>query len=133
MAVGGAVAGVGNGNRNLVITGIHIGAFIMGAAGATTPTLLQWGIGVGSTAVSLATADSSTAGTRAYRRVALGTQSFAVGAAIGSNVPDLDHQFMSPLVCEAGTFIAVILKIPVGTATASQIIRGTCTIDGYYE
>ena len=121
------------GNRNLVITGVHIGAFNTGAAVATTPTLLQWAIGVGSTAVSLATTDSATAGTRAPRKIAIGSQSFPIGAVIGANVNDLDVQFNSPLVAEAGTFVHVILKMPVGTATASQVVRGTCSINGYWE
>jgi hypothetical protein len=45
----------------------------MGAAVATTPTLLQWGIAYDGTAVSLATADA--ASTKAPRRVPLGCQS----------------------------------------------------------
>jgi hypothetical protein len=34
---------------------------------------------------------------------------------------------------ESGRFLHVILAVPVGTATASQVIRGTVTIDGYFE
>ena len=127
------VSAANGGNRNLVVTGVHIGCFNMGAAVATTPTLLQWAVGVGSTAVSLATADSATAGTRAPRKLAIGSQSLPIAAAIGANVPDLDIQFNSPLYVEAGTFFHIILKMPVGTATASQIIRGTCSINGFYE
>ena len=32
-----------------------------------------------------------------------------------------------------GRFLHVILKCPIGTATATQIIRGTVVIDGYFE
>ena len=127
------VAAVGAGNNNLVITGVHLETYNMGAVVATTPTLLQWSLGIGSTAVSLATADSATAGTRAPRRVNLGTQSLPVGAVVGANTTGIDMQFNTPLYVEAGTFLHVILKMPVGTATASQIIRGTATIEGYYE
>ncbi len=66
-----------------MIQGVRIEAFNMGAASATTPTLLQWALGVGSTGVSLATADSLTAGTRAPRRISLGIQSIPIGTAIG--------------------------------------------------
>jgi hypothetical protein len=126
-------ASVAGGNRNLVIRGIRIETMNTGAAVATTPTILQWGIAVGSTAVSLATADSATAGTRAPRRTTLGLQSFAVGAAIGTVAAPVDVNLDAPLYVAAGSFVHVILKMPVGTATGSQIIRGTVMINGYYE
>ena len=126
-------AAAAGGNRNLVIRGVRIEAFNMGAASATTPTLLQWALGVGSTGVSLATADSLTAGTRAPRRIALGVQSIPIGTAIGGNVAPIDVNLDAPLYVAAGTFLHVILRMPVGTATAAQIIRGTVLINGYYE
>jgi hypothetical protein len=127
------VAAAGGGNRNLVIRGVRIETFNMGAASAATPTLLQWALGVGSTAVSLATADSNTAGTRAPRRIPLGVQSIPVGTAIGGNVAPIDVNLDAPLYVAAGTFVHVILRMPVGTATASQIIRGLAMINGYFE
>lgn len=119
--------------KNLVIRGIRIETMNIGAAVATTSTVLQWGLGVGSTAVSLATTDSATAGTRAPRRITLGVQSFAIGAAIGSVANPVDVNLDAPLYVAAGTFVHVILKMPIGTATASQIIRGTVMINGYWE
>lgn len=119
--------------KNLVVRGIHIETFNMGAAVATTTTTLQWGLGIGSTAVSLATADSASAGTRAPRRLALGAQSLPVAAAIGATATPVDVKFTSPLYVAAGTFIHVILKMPVGTATASQIVRGVVAIDATFE
>ncbi len=126
-------AAAASANKNLFITGIRIEAVNTGAAVATTATLLQWGLAVGGTAVSLATADSATAGTRAARRIALGFQSFPIGAAIGATATPIDRSFQTPLVAEAGTFVHVILKLPLGTATASQIVRGTCLIEGFFE
>lgn len=120
-------------NKNLVVRGVRIETFNMGAVVATTPHLLQWGLGVGSTAVSLATADSATAGTRAPRRITLGVQSLAVGTPIGGVAAPLDINLDAPLYVAAGTFFHVILKMPVATATASQIIRGTVMINGYFE
>ena len=38
-----------------------------------------------------------------------------------------------PLVVESGRFFHVILQVPVGTATASQIIRGVVQVTGRYE
>lgn len=127
------LAAAAGGNRNLVIRGIRIETYNMGAASATTPTLLQWALGVGATAVSLATADSVTAGTRAPRRIPLGTQSIPIGTAIGGNVTPIDVNLDAPLYVAAGTFVHVILRMPVGTATASQIIRGLAMINGYFE
>jgi hypothetical protein len=120
-------------NKNLYIRGIRIETFNMGAAVATTPHLLQWALGVGSSAVSLATADSATAGTRAPRRIPLGVQSLPVAAAIGAAATPIDVNFDAPVMVEAGTFAHIILKMPVATATGSQIIRGTATINGYWE
>lgn len=127
-----AASSVG-GNKNLVIRGIKIDTYNTGAAVATTATVLEWGLGVGSTAVSLATTDSATAGTRAPRKITLGVQSFAVGSAIGAVANTIDVNLDAPLYVEAGTFVHIILQMPVGTATASQVIRGTVTINGYFE
>ncbi len=117
-----------------VVTGIAISACNTGAAVATTATSLEWSMGVGSTAVSLATADAIAATpTSAPRRVPLGKQSFAIGAAIEACTTDVVRQFISPIPVESGRFLHVILAVPVGTATASQVIRGTVTVDGYFE
>lgn len=122
-----------NPGRNLVVKRIYISTFNSGAAVATTGTLLQWSVGVGSTAVSLATADSATTGARGYRRVNLENQCFEVGDPIGKCLSTVDVAFEVPLVVEAGTYFAVILKMPIGTATGSQIIRGTVGVNGYFE
>ena len=120
-----------NQGRTLVVHGINISTFNMGAVVAITPTLLQWGIAYDGTAVALGTAD--TAVSKAPRRVPLGCQSLPVGLAVGGNVPDLRVDFRQPLSVNAGNYLHVILKIPVGTATASQIVRGVVTINATWE
>ncbi len=102
--------------------GVKIDAYNMGAAVATTATLLEWALGFNSSAVSLATAN--------IIRRHVGVQSFAVGAAIGAKADSIDLNFVTPEVVESGRFLHVILKMPVGTATASQIIRGIVTLKG---
>lgn len=119
--------------KNLIIRGVRIETVNTGAAVATTATLLQWGIGVGSTGVSLATAESATAGGRAPRRLTLGLQVFPISAAIGTVATPIDINLDAPVVVEPGTYFHVILKMPLGTATASQVVRGTCFINGYFE
>ena len=120
-----------NQGRTLVVHGINISTFNMGAAVATTPTLLQWGIAYDGTTVSLTTPDG--ASTKAPRRVPLGCQSLPVGLAVGGNVPDLSVDFRQPLSVNAGNYLHVILKMPVATATASQIVRGVVAINATWE
>lgn len=101
---------------------------------ATTATTLEWSLGVNSTAVSLATADAIAATpTSAPRRLSLGRQSFAIGAAAEFCTTDVVRTFASPISVESGRFIHIILQMPVGTATATEIFRGTVTVDGYWE
>lgn len=110
-----------------VCTGVDIDVWNTGAAVATTPTLMVWGLGVDQSAVSLATAG--------IQRVALGVNSLPIGAAIGAPADrrisaDFTH---SPLVTNPSRFMTVILRMPVGTATASQVVQGLVTVKGYYE
>ncbi len=120
--------------KNLIITGVKIDTFNTVVAVATTATLLQWSIAVGGTAVTLATVDSVTIGTRAARRLNLGTQSMIIATPVGGMAtPTIDAKFTTPLMVEAGTYCHIILKMPIATATATEIIRGTCFINGYFE
>ncbi len=121
-----------NPGRSLVITGIDIDSWNSVAAVATSATVLQWALGVGSSALSLATADAAT--TRAPRRYVLGQQSFPVGAAVGQGADRPIHlTFETPLVAEPGTYVHVILKVPLGTATGTEIFRGTVGIRSYWQ
>jgi hypothetical protein len=80
------------------------------------------------------TADSTTAGTRAARRLPLGIQTMPIGTAVGGMAnPTIDGRLSTPLMVEAGTFCHIILKMPISTATATQIIRGFVMINGYFE
>ncbi len=120
----------------LFITGVSISAMVTGAAIATTPTILDWSLGLNSSAVSLATADGAT--TWAPRRIPLGMQGFPLTAptgpaGIGDAAPEINRVFPTPLVVDSGRYCHVIVSVPVGTATASQVIRGTVMINGYFE
>lgn len=104
--------------KRLRVRGMIVDAWVMGAASATTPTLLQWGLGRG-TAASLA---------NNQYRVPCGAQTIPVGTAIGGMADRrVDCEF-DPFIVESGQFLQVILRVPVGSATASQIVRGVCTI-----
>jgi hypothetical protein len=116
--------------RQLYITGVSIDTFNTVVAVATTATVLQWAIGIGSTAVSLATADG--AATKAPRRMPLGVQSFPVAAAVGAVDSPIVANF-EPLCVNAGEFVHIILKVPIGTATATEIFRGTVRVESYWQ
>jgi hypothetical protein len=107
-----------------VCTGIVIDTLNTGAAVATTATWLQWFLGIDGTAVTLASANY---------RVSLGSQQFPIAAAIGAQANVIRETFQAPYVTNSGRFFHVGLKMPLGTATASQIIRGTVRVEGYFE
>lgn len=117
--------------RNLVIRGVWLDTFNAVVAVATTPTVLEWSLGVGSTGVSLATAEA--AATRAPRRLALGCQSFLVGALAGAPAERVDINLDAPVVVEPGTYVHVILRVPYGTATATELFRGQVGFNCYWE
>jgi len=108
---------------------VTIAAWNMVAAVATTATNLQWGLAFNSSAVSLATAAPYTP-----MRKAIGDMFAPITTTLSG------HTFTgSPVTWEGtepifpGRFFHVILKIPVGTATATEIIRGTCVVDGGFD
>jgi hypothetical protein len=109
----------------LSITDVTIDTVNTGAAVATTPTVLTWGLQTNATAVSLATAGSN--------RMHVGIQSLPIGAVIGATTNQIQKDFMTPLVVSSGRFVCIILRMPIATATASQVIQGHVTINGYFE
>jgi hypothetical protein len=119
--------------KNLIIRNIRIDTFNTGAAVATTAHVLMWALGVGSTAVSLGTADSLTTGTCSPARIPLGIQTMPIGAAIGYRAETIDVNLDAAVYVPNGTFAHIILRMPIATATASQVIRGTVHINGFYE
>lgn len=104
--------------------GIHIEAYNTVVAVATTATVLEWAMGFNSSAVSLATAN--------IVRLQVGVQTFPVGATVGATATPIDVKFQTPEVVESGRFVHVILNVPIGTATATEIFRGTCLIKGRF-
>lgn len=125
-------ASVSTWGRTLVVTGLRIHTVGLGAAGdATTPTVMCWSLGFGSTAVSLATTDG--AGTRAPVRIPVGNQTFTPAAAIGFTADPIDFACKTPVVVPPGQYLHIICKMPIGVNTASRIFRGVVGIDGYWE
>jgi hypothetical protein len=103
--------------------GVRIETRNTGVAVATTPTTLEWAMGFNSSAVTLGNANI---------KKQVGTQSLPNGSAVEATAPAIDINFVTPEVTESGRFVQVILTIPVGTATASQIIRGQVLVKGRF-
>lgn len=117
--------------KTLIIRGIRIETANLGAAVTTTNTLLQWAVGVGANADTLAGSESATVKVR--RAVPLGFQSFVVGAGIGSIAVPVDVNLDSPLVVHGGEWFQIMFRQPVGSATASELYRVLAMINGYFE
>lgn len=107
---------------NLQIEEIEIETWNTGAPVTTTPHLLVWGLVTQLTAVSLATAGQL--------RYALGSQSLPVAAAIGANATRITKTFKTPVLCSSGRFVGITLRMPVASATASQVIQGHVSVSG---
>ncbi len=104
-------------------TGIMVETFNQVAAVATTPTTLEWALGFNSSAASLATANS--------KRKQIGVQTFLVGAGIGAAANRIDANF-TPEITESGRFVQVALRMPLGTATATETFRGIVSLKGRF-
>lgn len=115
----------------LRVSGINICTVNTGAIGsAITPTILDWSVGVNASAVSLATADGTN--TWAPRRIPLGMQVFGLTSVISAQANDVEGDFTPFLVVDSLRYLHVIVQVPLGAATASQIFRGTVTILGVH-
>lgn len=114
----------------LYVTNVSICSFIVGAQSSTAPTLLQWGVGLNSSGVSLATGAPYPP-----LKVAIGLQQAPKTAAVGDtfNPSNITYTPATPLIIDSGRYFHVILRVPIGNATSGQSIRGSVTIEGYFE
>ena len=134
------VGGINQTPRTMYITGIRIQSSVSTvlATGGTWGVYPFYSLAFGHTNVSLATTETAsfaTASTKAPRRIALGIETFAANAAVGSvsttNIPVL-VQFASPVVVNPGEFVAIAAK-NVGNITVSGVITSSITFDSYLE
>jgi len=118
--------------KTLYITNIRVSKMLVTGAAAVNATMFFWAVGVGSSAVSLATGDAAT--TVSPKRVPLGIQNHLASAAVGTAADGFDVSFAdAPLVVQPGTYLHIILKQLNGAATASLVFRGQVMINGYFE
>jgi hypothetical protein len=121
-----------------VCTGVIIGELSVTTALTGGPLLLQWAIGYGSTASTLATTESATftAGgtTKIARKIPLGAQSLLTASAVGVISPGFQRSFAdTPLPINPGEYLHIILRIPGGTATTAGAPRGSVAVLGYFR
>jgi hypothetical protein len=115
---------------SLVVTEIMIPPpIVKGAAVATTPTAIEWVIGVNANSTSIS---SDTLG---KWMVLPGLHYAPVGAAINSKFEGdlITVTFSTPLIIAPGLYLIVAWKVLSGTATASQTIRGSVFINSGHE
>jgi hypothetical protein len=114
----------------LVVNSISINAFILGTQSSKEATLLQWALAANSNAVSLATG-----GPTPPIRSPIGMQQAPKSSSVGESFTPgtLTYIPKTPVVVLATRYFHIILRIPVGNATPNQIIRGSVTIEGFFE
>lgn len=117
---------------NLTVHDVQITAVNTGAAVGTSATILDWSVGVEATQVSLATADTLPSIVE-VRRQPIGIQSWILAAGIGVSAQPLSPHWEAGLVCHGGRWFHIIVQQFLGTATASQVIRGDVFIGGYFS
>ena len=117
--------------KSLVITGIKIDMWSLGAAVGANGNVYQWFVDINSTAIALNTTDLSS-GALGGERLHLGTQIWKPSDPVLTKGETITLMFPEGLVIHPGLWWKVGLKIPVGLATASLQFRGTVTPIGYF-
>ena len=116
--------------RNLVIKGVRIHGMVTTVLANTVATGFAFSLAFGHTAVSLATAEAANA--KAPRRIALGMDTYAINAAVGTTGNIIDVKLDTPVVVNPGEFIQVVAK-NITQVTTSGVITWLITFDGYFE
>jgi hypothetical protein len=111
--------------RRLVLKGVKVESFIQTALTGGGYNAV-WSLAFGHTAVSLATAEAATA--KAPRRIPLGVQSVASGAAALVQLSTVYVDLTRPVVVNPGEFVAVVKK-KVGTAPSAGVVAHYITFD----
>jgi hypothetical protein len=122
--------------RTLILTGITINSAVS-ASITGGPLALAYILAFGSTALSLATAETAsfaTGTTKMPRRVALGMECFPVTASIGTGPtgPGVNVTFPVPYVVNPGEYLHIIVK-NVGVVSSAGSITTFVGINGAWE
>lgn len=122
--------------KNYICTGVRINEAWVASAFTGGPIVLNYAIGWGSTASSLATTETASftsVTTKIARKEPLGAQSFAATAAAATLAPGFSVDFsMAPKVIYPGQYLHIILRC-VGTNVTVGSVRGAVAVMGYFE
>ena len=112
------------------VTGCRINVINRGVIVATTATVLEWFLGFNASSGSLAAAAPYSP-----MKIEIGRQVFAIGATVESMPTPTDVIWapVTPFAVQPGRTLIIGLRIPVGTATATGFLRGSATVEGFYE
>lgn len=116
--------------QHLYVDSVRIEAVITGNKSSTSETVLQWALAANSSAVSLATG-----GPNPPTRFPVGIQQAPKSASRGDAFAPgpIVYAPRTPVVINPTYFFHVILRVPVGSATPSQTIRGFVNVEGYFQ
>lgn len=118
--------------KRLYITGVKIDSFVQTLL-VTGGANEVWSLAFGHTTVSLATAESLTAGTKAPRRVPLGSRLKAAAAAALTQLATIQMDFSaSPILVNPGEFLQTVKK-NIGTVGTGGVVAHTVVFSGYFE
>lgn len=120
--------------KTLVVTGVSVDASVQTVL-TGGPLSLVMGIAYGSTAVSLATAETGsfvTATTKAPRRIPLNILSFVAAAVAGTGVTGFYVPFKSPPTINPGEWFVITCR-NVGVVTTLGALVMSASVDHYFE
>lgn len=124
------VGTVTNMGRTLIIYSVTVTMDLQSGT-ATNAALWDFKLGFGATAVSLATTE--TANTKTYRRVPIGTLNIAAGSPVGVNTAVLNLELAQPIAVNSGEYVALILRVPVGTTAGTPVYRLNFSVNASWE
>jgi hypothetical protein len=88
--------------------------------------VFEWSLGYDGTNSSLAAGG--------HIREFIGMQTLANAAVVGAPIlPSIKEKFNRPRKTDSGRFLAVILRLPVGAATATELFRGVVNLNGHFS
>lgn len=115
--------------KTLMIDGVRIQAAVTTVL-VGGPLLYEYSLAFGHTALSLATAEGIAA--KAPRRIALGFETIAATAAVGTIGAGVLVPFKNPIPVNPGEYVALVAK-NLGVVTSSGVVVFAVTFDAHWE
>lgn len=115
---------------DLLLWSVSVQTMILAVQSTTTPQVFEWGLAVGSSAVSLATGSPNPP-----IRQAIGMQQAPKSASVGDsmNPAQLIWTPRVPIVCYGGKYVHIFVRCISSNLTPNQVMRGIVTVDGAFQ